>query len=66
MTGVAMARKTFTVRLDEDTYRQIEDIMKAKRWGQQTMGEVIIEHYLNSLKAARQSAVKQQNQTNGK
>ena len=57
-----MARKALLVRVDEETYKQLEEIMKARRWGPQVLGEVMIEHYLNSLKAARHAATKKENQ----
>lgn len=66
-TGETMARKALLVRVDEETYQQLEEIMKRQRWGPQVLGEVMIEHYLKSVEAAKKAAAKQaQPQSNGK
>lgn len=56
---MAKARKSLHIRLGEDVYKQLVEIMDAKRWGPQTLGEVMVEHYLKLYQAAKQQAAQQ-------
>jgi hypothetical protein len=60
-TKEAKARKALHIRVDEETYQKLQEVMSAKRWGPQVLGEVMIEHYLKSIEAAKQQAAKAAN-----
>lgn len=55
-------KNTLLIRLDDETAKRLNEIVKAKRWTKQTLGEVMIEYYLEALeRAAKQQAAKAAN-----